>query len=90
MRRIHFVVQGRVQGVAFRAHTRSAAARLGVVGFVQNRADGAVIGEAEGEPAAVAAFVAWLHEGSPWSRVDTVGVTELPATRHDAAFDVRR
>ena len=47
------VLTGRVQGVAFRAHTVRAAERIGVVGFVANAADGSVRGEAQGTPAAV-------------------------------------
>jgi acylphosphatase len=89
-RRIAFVVEGRVQGVAFRAHTREAASGLGLAGFVRNRADGAVEGEAQGAAAAVEAFVAWLHRGSPWSRVDAVEVRELPAVEAEAGFAVRR
>ncbi|HEX6814013.1 MAG TPA: acylphosphatase, partial [Planctomycetota bacterium] len=46
MRRVRFVVVGRVQGVAFRACTQKAAQQFGIVGFVQNRADGAVEGQA--------------------------------------------
>ena len=90
MPRIRFVVTGRVQGVAFRAHTQAAARRLGVVGFAENRDDGAVAGEAEGTADGVAAFTAWLHRGSPWSRVDAVTTEPMAESRADATFDVRR
>jgi acylphosphatase len=90
MRRVRFVVVGRVQGVGFRAYTQAAAQERGLVGFVQNRADGAVEGQAEGEERAVAAFVDWLHQGSPWSRVDRVDVEELAVVAAEQAFDVRR
>jgi len=90
MRRVRFVVVGRVQGVGFRASTQAAAQEFGIVGFVQNRADGAVEGQAEGEEAAVAGFVEWLHKGSPWSRVDRVEVEELAVVGAEAVFDVRR
>jgi|SoiMethySBSTD1v2_1073268.scaffolds.fasta_scaffold00374_23 acylphosphatase len=90
MRRIRFVIVGRVQGVAFRAYTQSAAQQFRLVGFVQNRADGAVEGQAEGEERAVAGFVEWLHQGSPWSRVDRVEVEELAVVAAEQAFDVRR
>ncbi|MEO6594401.1 MAG: acylphosphatase [Planctomycetota bacterium] len=89
MRRIRFVVTGRVQGVAFRAHTENAAQRLGLVGFVRNRRDGAVEGEAEGSEMAVTEFAAWLHTGSPWSRVDAVQVDELSGLGGEVAFEVR-
>jgi acylphosphatase len=90
MRRIRFVVVGRVQDVAFRAYTQAAARRFGLVGFVQNRLDGAVEGQAEGEDGAVVPFVEWLHTGSPWSRVDRVEVEELTVLATEGAFDVRR
>jgi acylphosphatase len=90
MPRVRFVVTGRVQGVAFRAHTRAAAQRLGVVGFVENRDDGAVAGEAQGTADALAAFTKWLHRGSPWSRVDSVTTEALAKSRAETMFDVRR
>ncbi len=90
MRRIRFVVVGRVQGVAFRAYAQAEARRLGVMGFVQNRPDGAVEGEAEGRPDDVVAFLAWLRTGSPWSRVDNVEIDEMSVVGNDGTFDVHR
>jgi acylphosphatase len=90
MRRVRFVVVGRVQGVGFRASTQQAARQFGLVGFVQNRADGAVEGQAEGDERAVAGFVEWLRQGPPWSRVDRVDVEDLAVVAAEQAFDVRR
>ncbi len=67
-----FVVTGRVQGVAFRAYTRTEAVRLGVVGHAINRPDGSVEVWAIGAPEAVEALAAWLRRGSPMARVDEV------------------
>ena len=39
---VSIVVQGRVQGVGFRAHAARIAAQLGITGEVWNRRDGAV------------------------------------------------
>jgi acylphosphatase len=89
-RRIRFLVVGRVQGVGFRAHTQQAAHGLALVGFVRNRRDGAVEGEAEGDAAEVAAFTEWLQTGSPWSRVERVEIEEMPANGADATFAVLR
>jgi acylphosphatase len=90
MRRVRFVVVGRVQGVGFRAYTQAAARQFGLVGFVQNRADGAVEGQAEGDEGSVAGFVEWLHQGSPYSRVDRVEIEDLAVAAAEQAFDVRR
>ena len=89
-RRLGFVVTGRVQGVAFRAHCCSEAERLQLSGFVRNRPDGAVEGEAEGGGAQIAAFCTWLHRGSPWSKVVCVEVEELAATGAPPGFGVLR
>ena len=62
-------VAGRVQGVFFRAWTRSEAEALGVSGWVCNLADGSVEALIEGEPIAVETLVDRLRRGPPdaWS-----------------------
>lgn len=90
MRRVAFVVTGRVQGVAFRANAAEQARRLGLSGFVRNRADGAVEGDAQGPRDAVQAFVVWLQRGPSLARVDDLDVQDLEVEPRDARFDVRR
>lgn len=74
MKAVAFRVEGKVQGVWFRAFTRDAATRLGLSGWVRNDPDGAVSGVAQGEDHAVDAFVEALREGPPRARVDAVHV----------------
>jgi acylphosphatase len=62
-------VSGRVQGVFYRATCARKAQSLGLSGFARNLADGRVEVLACGDAAAVDAFVAWLWEGSPASKV---------------------
>jgi acylphosphatase len=62
-------VSGRVQGVGFRYSTAIEAKRLGLVGWVRNRADGTVEVEAEGTDAAITDFLAWLDKGPPGASV---------------------
>lgn len=69
---------GRVQGVWFRESTRREAMRLGVVGWVQNRQDGAVEGEFHGPAQAVEALIAWCHQGPPMAQVSRVEEDALP------------
>jgi acylphosphatase len=90
MRRIRFVVTGRVQGVGFRAHTQYEARQRGLAGTVWNRQDGAVEGEAEGRPEDVTAFAAWLRKGPPGSRVDGLELEDVPVRGGAASFEVRR
>jgi acylphosphatase len=89
--RVRAVVAGRVQGVWFRESCRREAERLGVTGWVRNRADGSVEIEAQGRRAAVDALVTWAHEGPRLAVVESVAVEALaveaqgaPATHHFA------
>ena len=91
MQRLHLIVTGDVQGVGFRWHVQRAARALGVCGLVRNRADGAVVVEAEGgrealerlleaaregpSGAAVAAVDARWSEGPPRYRDFGIGAT---------------
>lgn len=65
-------VEGRVQGVWFRAHTRREAQRLGLTGYARNLSDGSVEVLACGDESGVAQLQRWLHQGSPGARVDRV------------------
>ena len=84
-----FVVSGQVQGVGFRYTALAQAQRLGLSGWVGNRADGAVEGLAGGAPDKLDAFRAWLTRGPPAARVASVEWTESgePA---GAGFAIRR
>ncbi|HEX9051349.1 MAG TPA: acylphosphatase [Anaeromyxobacter sp.] len=73
--RVHLLVSGLVQGVAFRAYTVDEARRLGVSGWVRNLADGRVEAEAEGERRALDALVAFCRRGPPAAQVDDVQAT---------------
>jgi acylphosphatase len=81
-------VHGRVQGVGFRLSAVREARRLGLRGWVRNADDGSVEVHAEGPPAALDDFLAWLREGPPGAVVRGV---EVEAARADASlqgFDV--
>ena len=88
MRRAMAIVSGRVQGVSYRASTATEAQRLGLVGWVRNRVDGAVELEAQGPDAQVAALLAWCEHGPPAARVSRVDVTELPPVGAETTFAV--
>jgi acylphosphatase len=84
----HVVVSGRVQGVFFRDCARREAGRLGVAGWVRNRADGRVEAHLEGTPDAVAQLVLWWRRGPPHATVDELLVTEVEPTGFDG-FTIR-
>ena len=73
-------VSGRVQGVGFRYATMERARDLGLTGWVRNLPDGRVEAFVQGEPARVAALLAFLAEGPRWAAVERVD-------RHDAEPD---
>jgi acylphosphatase len=80
-------VSGRVQGVFYRATCVRKARTLGLAGFARNLNDGRVEVLACGEPAAVEAFVEWLWEGSPASKVTDIATSEAdPSTVQTADF----
>jgi acylphosphatase len=70
-------VAGRVQGVFYRATTRSRAEALGVTGHARNLPDGRVEVLACGSPPAVEALCAWLWEGPPAAHVTAVDVVPV-------------
>lgn len=90
LRRIRFVVTGRVQGVGFRAWTERTAGGLGLCGWVANRADGAVEGEAQGAARAVGSFVLQLQRGPVLARVVGVEVEDGEVVDGEVGFGVRR
>lgn len=67
-------VEGRVQGVGFRYSTRRQAHRLGVSGVVENRPDGTVYVECEGDKPAVQQMASWLKHGPGTARVTNVDI----------------
>jgi acylphosphatase len=84
----HVVVCGRVQGVYFRDCARREAGRLGVAGWVRNRADGRVEAHLEGTPDAVAQLVLWWRRGPPHATVEELLVTEVEPAGFDG-FTIR-
>lgn len=83
-----FLVEGRVQGVAFRAYTRNEANKLGLTGHARNLPDGRVEVVAHGEPAAIAALANWLAHGPPHARVDAVHRDAIEAATAPADFTI--
>ena len=69
-------LEGRVQGVWFRAWAAEEAMRLGLRGWVRNRADGSVEAQFCGPAARVEEMVAACRRGPPLARVD--GLLQAP------------
>ena len=69
-------IHGRVQGVYYRASMVAEATRLGLHGWVRNRADGSVEALVHGGAPAVQALVDWARRGPPQALVERVDVAE--------------
>ena len=69
-------VEGRVQGVWYRASTKEKAEQLGLCGFVKNEADGSVYIEAEGTKEQLAELNEWCYVGPPLANVTNVILVE--------------
>jgi acylphosphatase len=65
-------IEGRVQGVAFRAWTQQRARALGLDGWVRNEPDGSVLVQLQGDAESVADMVEALHDGPGHARVTRV------------------
>lgn len=72
--RARVLVDGHVQGVAYRAFAHAAALKCGVRGGVRNLPDGKVEAEAEGDREALKAFIECLRAGPPRAKVEGVQV----------------
>jgi len=71
---VRVVIEGRVQGVWFRAWTAQEAGRRGLRGWVRNRRDGSVEALFAGAAAQVDDMVAACRQGPPAAQVENVGV----------------
>lgn len=87
--RIHVTVQGRVQGVYFRASTRDQARQLHLAGWVRNCPDGSVELIAEGDKEKLAQLINWSQEGPPGARVTEVNVEWQEGTGEFVGFAVK-
>ena len=84
--RAHVMIDGRVQGVNFRAYTRERARVGGVEGWVRNLDDGRVEAVFEGPRAAVQRVVSWCYGGPSHARVERVEVKWERPTGQDHGF----
>jgi len=83
-----FLVEGRVQGVWFRASTREQALALRLRGFAKNLDDGRVEVLAAGDADAIEALAGWLAHGPPLARVVRVERTQADEGEVAEGFDV--
>jgi len=69
---LHVIVEGRVQGVGFRAYVEHEAKERGLRGWVRNRSDGSVEAVFAGEEEDVQSMIVACHRGPRMSLVRDV------------------
>jgi len=76
-------VYGKVQGVGFRFYTNKKANELHISGYVQNKPNGTVYIEAEGEETDLLTFIDWCYIGPQWARVSKVETQFVPLLNYN-------
>lgn len=82
-------ISGKVQGVFFRASTKTKADELLVRGIVRNEPDGSVYVEAEGEEEPLKKFIQWCYQGPTAASVRQCEITPGEAKGY-TDFSIRR
>ena len=85
---ISIELRGRVQGVAFRHHTKIQAEKLGVEGLVRNQSDGSVYIEACGSEDQLELFINWCHRGPLMANVTGIKIIDIPSKTYKG-FSIR-
>jgi len=80
---VHCLVEGKVQGVFYRASTQQQAVLLKLSGWVKNRADGKVELIACGKDSEIKKLEAWLWQGPQYAEVTNVVCKSVEKNRYD-------
>jgi acylphosphatase len=87
--RAHVFIEGRVQGVCYRAFTRELAFSLGIKGWVRNLYDGRVEAVFEGKKELVDKAIKGCYAGPPGSSVTNIEVKWETFIGDQKGFSVR-
>lgn len=87
--RVHLFIEGRVQGVFYRAFTRESAARLGLNGWAKNLYDGSVEVVLEGDKGAIEEAIQECRKGPPGSSVQEVKVVWEEYLENYKGFEIK-
>lgn len=88
-RALRLVVSGRVQGVGFREWTRREATRLGLAGWVRNRADRTVEAVIAGPAQSLAAMREAMLRGPIFASVAAIQQSAADAADAPSPFEIR-
>lgn len=87
---LHILVEGKVQGVYYRASTAKKAQSLGLTGWVRNLADGRVEIHAQGTAGALEQLVQWCQKGPVLAKVSGLHHELAVLDQKMTDFEVRK
>ena len=85
----HLLIEGRVQGVFYRAFTRNLAAKLGLNGWVRNLYDGRVEAVMEGKRELIEQAIGECWKGPAGSSVRNIDIQWEDPPEEYEGFEVR-
>jgi acylphosphatase len=77
MSTVHLIIEGKVQGVFFRATAKDVADEIGITGWVKNTEEGNVEIKASGSDDQLQKFITWCKTGPRRAIVTNVRVTNI-------------
>lgn len=89
MKKAHLIIEGKVQGVFFRASAKEQADRLNLAGWVRNIPEGSVEVQVEGKQDNLDDFLDWCHKGPPNALVTNVELKYLQPSGDLDSFDIK-
>jgi len=87
--RAHLFIEGRVQGVFYRAFTRDIAHSIGLKGWVRNLRDGRVEVVLEGKKELIEKAIKECYTGPPGARISNIDVKWEPFIGDLKGFSIR-
>lgn len=87
--RVHLFIEGRVQGVFYRAFTRNVASKLGLNGWVRNLYDGRVEAVLEGDRSLIEQAILECRKGPSGSYVSDIEVEWEDFSGDLRGFEIR-
>ncbi len=87
--RVHLFIEGRVQGVWYRAFTRDVAIKNNIRGWVRNLPDGRVEAVFEGEESDIEKALAECYKGPPAAHVTKIDIDRQTYKGEFSGFEIR-
>ncbi len=88
MQTVHLLINGKVQGVFYRATAKKMAEKIGITGWIKNTKDNQVEAIVTGDEDKVEKFIKWCRQGPHNAVVTGVVVNEKEAMHFDS-FEIK-